>query len=33
MAETTTDPVLADCYLQMARQHQKHLDELYGNLK
>ena len=33
MAEKTTDRALADCYLQMARQHQKHLDELYSNLK
>lgn len=33
MAENATDPALADCYLQMARQHQKHLDELYANLK
>ena len=33
MAAQTTDKALADCYTQMAGKHQRHLDELYGNLK
>ena len=33
MASNTTDKALSDCYLQMAQHHQRHLDELYGNLK
>ncbi|MBQ9802603.1 MAG: spore coat protein [Clostridia bacterium] len=33
MASNTTDKALADRYNQLAQQHQKHFDELYGNLK
>lgn len=33
MAKSTTDKVLANCYTQLAQQHQRHFDELFGNLK
>ena len=33
MAANTTDKTLADCYTQLAQHHQRHFDELYGNLK
>ena len=33
MASNTTDTALADCYTQLAAHHQRHFDELYGNLK
>ncbi len=33
MAESTTDQALKDCYTQLAQHHQRHFDELYGNLK
>ena len=33
MAQNTADKALSDCYMQMAEHHQRHLDELYGNLK
>ena len=33
MAEQTTDKALANCYTQMAQRHQRHLDELFSNLK
>jgi hypothetical protein len=33
LASCTQDTALKDCYTQMARRHQAHLDELYANLK
>ena len=33
LSEHTEDKALADCYGQMAQRHQRHFDELYGNLK
>ena len=33
MANTTADKTLAACYQQLALQHQRHFDELFGNLK
>lgn len=33
MAAQTTDQTLKSCYEQLAAHHQRHLDELYGNLK
>ena len=33
LASGTQDAALKDCYTQMARRHQGHLDELYANLK
>ena len=33
MASTTADKTLAGCYQQLALQHQRHFDELFGNLK
>ncbi len=32
-AEQTTDSVLKDRYEQIAHRHQRHLDQLYSNLK
>ena len=33
LAQNTEDTALKDCYLQMAQRHQRHLDELYSNIK
>jgi hypothetical protein len=33
LAAHTGDKALADCYEQLAQHHQRHLDELYANLK
>ena len=33
LAECTEDAALKDCYTQMAQRHQRHFDELFGNLK
>ena len=33
MAQNTEDQALKDCYMQLAQRHQRHLDELYSNIK
>ena len=33
MACNTQDAALKDCYTGMAQRHQRHLDELFSNLK
>ena len=33
MAAGTTDKALSECYTNLAEHHQRHLAELYSNLK
>lgn len=33
MARNTQDAALKDCYERMAQRHQRHLDELFSNMK